>query len=165
MKEKVWWLGYQDLHSDRMKIINAKENFPKLIQEHKKFIWIFNFPENNLEWDGAIREIVPSWYEPKIITHRNKTKDFINLLPDGIVVLESIAENEIDFIIELGLPHEWIFELKENKPITPVILSFDKGWVYNTSVGRCYCLQTLIDFVVEIYPEKFTDLLEPTSIG
>ena len=67
--------------------------------------------------------------------------------------------------MELGLPNEWIFELKDSKPIHPVMVSFEKGWLYNTSVGRCYCLETLVDLVVEIYPEKFLDLLEPTSVG
>jgi len=148
-----------------MRIKNAKENFPKLIQEHKKFVWIFHFPENNVEWEGAIREILPSWYKPVIQKHQNKTQHFIDLLPQEVIVLESIAQDEIDFIMELGLPNEWIFELKDSKPIHPVMVSFEKGWLYNTSVGRCYCLETLVDLVVEIYPEKFLDLLEPTSVG
>lgn len=141
-----------------MKITNAREEFPKLIQEHKKLVWIFHFPENDLEWDSSIREILPSWYKPRNKSHRNKTKDFIDILPEGVVILESIAKDEIDFLIELGLPKEWMLD-QEVKPISPAMISFEKGWINNSSVGRCYCIQTLVELVVETYPEKFTDYL------
>lgn len=158
MKEKVWWLGFQDQHFDNMKIINAREEFPNLILEHKKFVWIFNFPEDDLEIPGMIREIIPSWYEPFDKNRTNKIKEFIEILPEGVIILESIAKEEIDFLLELGLPHDWMLE-QEVKPIHPIIISFDKGWVNETSLGRCYCMNTLVEMVVETYPEKFTDYL------
>lgn len=141
-----------------MKIDNAREQFPKLLLDHKKFVWIFHFPENELEWEGAIREIVPSWYTPIYKIHTNKIQNFMELLPEGVVILESIAKDEIDFLIELGLPKEWMLE-QEVQPISPVMISFDKGWVNNTSIGRCYCIKTLVELMIETYPEKFTDYL------
>jgi len=141
-----------------MRIVNAREEFPKLIQEHKKFVWIFNFPEDDLEIPKMIREIVPSWYEPLDVQRPNRIKDLIGILPEGVIILESIAKDEIDFLLELGLPSEWMLE-QDVKPIHPVMISFDKGWIHNSSIGRCYCFETLLELLIEIYPEKFTDYL------
>jgi hypothetical protein len=142
-----------------MFIKGNRDNFYEILSKHKKFVWIFHFSENILEIDTTVKEILPSWYIIQEKGRSHKLNLLMESVSEDIVVVESIAENEVDLLMELGIDTDWLFHTENFKPIRLVIITFENGWVKSTSEDKCYCLNTLVEFLVELYPEKFTEFI------
>lgn len=134
-----------------------RQNFFEILSNYKKFVWIFHRREDQLMYENVVAEIIPSWYKLPNEDRVHKLLLLQEELPDDITIVESIAANEIDLLLELGIEPDWLWEFEEFKPVRSVILTFDKGWVKNTSMGKCYCINTLVELIVDLYPEKFSD--------
>jgi len=58
--------------------------------------------------------------------------------------------------MEFGIPFENLRSNDFNNDLKPIMLSFDKGWIKDTSLDKCYCLETLTELIMSIHPELFS---------
>jgi hypothetical protein len=117
------------------------------ISEFKRFIWICHISKKN------ILDIRPSW--DRLNTDFPTTLEVINQEYPNVVILESFVEESIDKILEFGVPLEYLRMNDSNNEFKPIMMAFDKGWLQDTSIDRCYCLETLTELIMLIHPENF----------
>lgn len=123
------------------------KDIPYLADEYKKFIWIL-FNKDHSER----LQIHPSWQK------KGKTHEISELYPD-IVFVESIVDDELDYLEELGFDRKRMIWSKNH--YRSFMITIKDNEVVEHSIGRCFCLDTVIEMLVPIYPELF----EPPSIG
>ena len=118
------------------------------IGEHKKFIWICHLSRKNS------LDIRPSW--DRVWEHIPTTLEVVNENYPDVLIFESFVEQSLDRIMEFGVPFEYLRDNDVNHDLKPIMMSFDKGWLKDTSLDKCYCLETLIELIMPIYPEYFS---------
>jgi hypothetical protein len=128
--------------------INPWEVIQK-IGEFKKFIWICHIQRKN---QLVIR---PSW-DPLYEGVPTELQLLDDMYPE-VVILESFVEESVDKILEFGVDFSEIRYNDFDQELRPIMMSFDKGWLKETSTGKCYCTETLTELIVSIYPELFQE--------
>lgn len=130
-------------------------NFPKLIRDHKNFIW-FVYDEFQLKKSNV--SLKPTW-----VDDNNVIKTFTDSFPN-VIFVESLYSEVIEEIYELG--YQLSLDQTEgglwdsnNDHRRPLIVGFKNGWKYSDSIGKCYCLQTLSDILFEIHPDELLGYL------
>lgn len=130
-------------------------NFPKLIRDHKNFIW-FVYDEFQLKKSNV--SLKPTWVDDNDVI-----KTFTDPFPK-VVFVESLYSEVIEEIYELG--YQLSLDQTEgglwdsnNDHQRPLIVGFKNGWKYSDSIGKCYCLETLSDILFEIHPDELLGYL------
>ena len=124
----------------------TSENILDVLEKHPKALWILH-PQKI----GNAFHIVPSWQVDSKLTQ------FEELYPD-VVFLESIVNEELEYLEELGFTKEMMWSIHHYRAF---IISLKDFEVVDHSIGRCHCEETLVEMVVDLYPELF----EPPSVG
>jgi hypothetical protein len=119
------------------------------IGEFKKFIWICHIKKKN---KLVIR---PSW-DPLHEGIPTELQLLDEMYPE-VVIFESFVEDSVDKILEFGVDFSEIRSNDFDQELRPIMMSFDKGWLKETSTGKCYCTETLMELIISIYPELFQE--------
>jgi hypothetical protein len=117
------------------------------IGEFKRFIWICHIQRKN---QLVIR---PSW-DPLFEGVSTALQTLDEMYPD-VVILESFVEDCVDKLLEFGIDFQELRSNDFDQELRPIMMSFDKGWLKETSTGKCYCLETLTELIMSIYPNLF----------
>jgi hypothetical protein len=126
----------------------TQSDFPKILESYDNFLWILHLPHAK-----PPLQIYPSWIENSILT------ELQNLYPN-INIFESIVDEELDFLEELGISREEVWD-PQNGEYRSFFITVKNNEVIEHSIGRCYCIDTVIEMLANIYPELF----EPSSEG
>lgn len=102
--------------------------------------------------------ILPTWVDEKGVVS-NFEKEF----PD-VTFVESMYSEVRDEIMELGYNLNldqlegglWDYNNDHQRPL---IVGFEKGWKKTDSIHKCYCAETIVEIIFELYPEKLDDYL------
>ena len=146
MLENLWLVGFQAHISSNMFIRVTSENILSVLEKHPKALWLLH-PEKIHDFF----HIVPSWQA------NSKLSQLEELYPD-VVFLESVVTEELDYLAELGFTNEMIWSKHHFRAFMVSLKDFE---VVDHSIGRCHCEETLIEMVVDLYPELF----EPPSVS
>lgn len=123
------------------------ENFNESLVKYKRFIWFIYF--DGQEDEKYFMNIKPSWSTNK----SELTNEINNLFPDLIIGESKISEvMEILLGFNISMTEAWD---DRNKHIRPFFISIDKGWIKSHSIGKCYCLDTVMEMIYDIHPELF----------
>ena len=125
----------------------TSDDFPHILDTYPKAIWVLH-PKNS---DSSLA-ILPSW-----IKSGGTINELNELYPD-IVIFESIVDEELEFLDELGFDHNMIWSKNHHRGF---IINLDEYAVKKHSIGMCYCTATFVELAVDLFPELF----EPPSEG
>lgn len=123
--------------------IGPKEIIHKL-SEHRKFMVFCHLRENGLL---AIR---PTW-DPHPVIKENSIETYSEMFPN-LKIFEGYFDELYDEVIQFNLPKS---DLYYNGSLKPLIITFENGWLKNTSINKCYCFETLTDLINDLHPEFF----------
>lgn len=136
--------------------VTTKDYF-RLAKEHKHFIWHFVQKEQS----ETTMELFSYFDEPK-----NGKTHVLKFLLDGLDIpyFESYAEESTDFLINMGIDGKKLYQPNFNKSIyydrsqfyRPVIIGFDKFKVVKSSPPICYCIDGLLQIILDLNPEYLT---------
>lgn len=126
----------------------TKSDFPKILETYDRFIWIFHLPHAR-----PPLQIYPTW-------DGNTTLTTLQEMYPQITIFESIVDEELDLLEEIGITKDIIWDPR-NGEYRSFFITVKNNNVIEDSIGRCYCLDTIIEMLLVIYP----DLFEPSSIG
>jgi hypothetical protein len=139
--------------------ITTVDDFNNVARNNEYFLWHFlqkKQSENSLT--------LFSYFET-----REDRENPINLILDNINVpyFESYVEDSVDFLQDIGISHNLIWEPLNLKPYVdpnyffkPVIIGFKKFTKVTSTFEHCYCTEGLIDVIGDLNPE----LLLPLSV-
>jgi hypothetical protein len=129
------------------------KDFMRIAKENDFFLWHF-LQKNQGEGELLIRSV----YEGENLSSTNQ----INLLLKEIQVpyFESYTEDSIDFLHELGIPYDRLwnpnFNFTDNNihaQYHPVIIGFKKFQKVETTFDVCYCIDGVVKIIGKISPE------------
>lgn len=124
----------------------TSDDFPNILDKHPKAVWILH-PKN-----GSLSlQLSPTWKKDGAIS------ELSDLYPD-VCIFESIVDEELEFLYELGFTKEMIAYKDQYRGF---IINLADYSVVRHSIGMCYCPETFVEFVVDLFPELF----EPPSEG
>jgi hypothetical protein len=131
--------------------VNHKD-FIKIAKENDYFLWHF-LQKNQNDGNLTIRSIEEGNKDSKL--HLN-----ILLKEIDIPYFESYTEDSIDFLHELGIPYDKLwnpnfnFILKTNDTkFHPVVIGFKKFEKTITTLEVCYCLDGVLKIIGELNPD------------
>jgi len=127
----------------------TKENFNESLIKYKKFIWFIYIDDQ--EDEKYILTLKPSWAD-----HKNEIIFELNNTFEDIVIGESKISEVLDIIHGFNIEYKDIWD-GHNKHYKPFYINIDKGWIKNTSLGLCYCLDTIMEMIHDLYPEFFQE--------
>lgn len=155
VQEEVSYLGLQDQISNNMIYRYSGGTFSNLVREHKTFVWLvysdFQLGETDVE-------VLPTWVDyGGVIFALNQ--EFPN-----VRFVESMYHEVIDEIMEMGYDlhtDQYNGGLWDNNNGVqrPLVIGFKKGWKFTDSIGKCYCPATIVEIIMDIDPESFSDYL------
>lgn len=126
----------------------TKDNFMESLAKHKRFMWyIYLDDQDTNKYTLGIR---PSWFDYGSNIVNEIEKNF----PE-VVFAESKFNEVYDILTEFNIRHSEMWD-DNNESLKPFMISIDKGWIKRTSLGMCYCTETVVDMVHDIHPELFT---------
>lgn len=123
----------------------TSDDFPHILDTYPKAIWVLHAKNSDLSL-----KISPSWKKS------GGTINEINELYPDIVIFESIVDEELEFLDDLGFDHNMIWSKNHHRAF---MINLDEYAVKRHSIGMCHCTETFVDFVVDLFPELF----EPPS--
>ena len=140
------------------------DDFKKISKNDEYFLWSFLIKEQHLA-------PLPFWSvlegpetHPKHKT-KNQIVEFLDLFP--IQLYESYTEENVDFLMDLGIHHKNIYNpevfikqnvLKKNHHYFPIVILF-KGWkLLDTTLNHCYCIEGITKMLINNAP-KFVEEL------
>jgi len=124
----------------------TSENILSVLEKHPKALWMLH-PQNI----GNNYHVIPSWQ------YASKLSELEELYPD-VVFLESVVDEELEYLEELGFTKEMIWSKNHYRGF---IISLKDFEVVDHSIGRCHCQETLVEMVIDLFPELF----EPPGVG
>jgi hypothetical protein len=131
--------------------VNHKD-FIKIAKENDYFLWHF-LQKNQNDGNLTIRSIEEGNKDSKL--HLN-----ILLKEIDIPYFESYTEDSIDFLHELGIPYDKLwnpnfnFILKTNDTkFHPVVIGFKKFEKIKTTFDVCYCLEGVVKIIGDLNPD------------
>ena len=124
----------------------TSEDFPHILDKHPKAVWILH-PKDGME----SLTLYPTWMRKGPISEMSE------LYPD-VCIFESIVDEELEFLYELGFTEDMIWSKNHNRGFIINLVDYS---VVRHSIGMCYCQDTFVQFVVDLFPELF----EPSSEG
>jgi|LakMenE01Jun11ns_1017448.scaffolds.fasta_scaffold8946688_1 hypothetical protein len=130
------------------------KNFFDYLYEDKSFIIIFHGKE--ISDRMGIR---PSDEREDFSEYANELHIFEENFPE-IVIYEAVVTDEIDSIINMGISTDYFWDEKFEY-FRPFFVLIKNGWVSETSLDSCWCLDTLIHYASQLRP----DLFEPPSVS
>jgi hypothetical protein len=125
------------------------ENFMESLIKYKRFIWFIYIDDQDT--DKYRLSIKPSWSE-----EQNEFVHEINNTFEDIIIAESKIGEVRDTLFGFSITDDELWD-DHNKHLKPFFISVDKGWMKDYSIGRCYCLETVMDMIHGIYPEYFQE--------
>jgi hypothetical protein len=130
--------------------VNHKD-FIKIAKEHDYFLW--HFLQKNQNENGLV---LSSIYD------KNSDKNQLNILLKEIEIpyYESYAEDSIDFLHELGIPYNNLWNpnfnfthKNKNTHYHPLVIGFKKFQKIKTTLETCYCPEGIVKIIKELNPE------------
>lgn len=125
----------------------TSDDFPHILDTYPKAIWVLH-PKNS---DSSLA-LLPSWRKS------GGTINELNELYPDIVIFESIVDEELEFLDELGFDYNMIWSKNHHRGF---MINLDEYVVKKHSIGMCYCTATFVELAVDLFPELF----EPPSEG
>lgn len=125
------------------------EDFERIAKENEYFIWHFTSPK--------LRQLtLRPYYEPNEgLPH--PLKDIVDRL--DIPYFESVAEESIDFIINLRNGYDKFLFGTRPGLFNPTILGFKRrNLLYGTWEGFCYCDEGFINLIYALNPDFFANI-------
>ena len=129
------------------------KDFFKLAKEHDYFLWHF-LQKNQNEGRTVLRSIYEGDDEDTINPLNILFKEI------NIPYFESYTEDSIDFLHELGIPYDKLwnpnfnFILKTNDTkFHPLVIGFKKFEKIKTTLEVCYCLDGVLKIIGELNPD------------
>jgi hypothetical protein len=130
--------------------VNHKD-FIKITKEHDYFLWHF-LQKNQNETGLSLRSTYGE---------NNDTNELNILLKEiEIPYFESYTEDSIDFLHELGIPYNKLwdpnfdFMLKTiNTQYHPLVIGFKKFEKILTTLDTCYCTDGVLKIIKELNPD------------
>lgn len=131
--------------------ITPISEFWKIAKENETFFWHFAMPHGY----GATHL---KGLTDKTLTNPNPLE--VTLKNFDVKVFESFTSDSVDFLVELGIPSNFIFENKNNT-FNPIFIGFRNGKkVVGTNVdGICYCIEGVVEIIALTDPDKFSQSL------
>lgn len=130
------------------------KDFMKIAKENDFFLWHFLQKNQN---DGNL--LIRSVYDGENFNSANQ----LNLLLKEIQIpyFESYTEDSIDFLHELGIPYDKLWNPDfnfDNKvgidtQYHPVVIGFKKFQKVETTFDVCYCIDGIVKIIGKISPE------------
>lgn len=126
------------------------KDFYKIAKEHDIFLWHF-LQKNQNEGSMVLRSI----YDENTETNE------LNILLKEIQIpyFESYTKDSIDFLHELGIPYDRLWNPNFNfihKSINtnyrPLIIGFKKFEKVNTTLETCYCVDGVLKIIGQLDP-------------
>lgn len=131
--------------------------FHKIASTHENYIWHFLQKKQNT----SIITLFSYFDEHENPMTINATKEVFDKI--DIPYFESYTEDSVDFLMDLGFPIDSIYKPIYNNPIAkfstrnfwynPIIVSFNKFKMVNSTKKVCYCVEGLIEIIMELNPE------------
>lgn len=130
--------------------VNHKD-FIKIAKEHDYFLW--HFLQKNQNKTGLV---LSSIYD------ENSDANELNILLKEIEIpyFESYTEDSIDFLHELGIPYNKLWDpnfkfidKNENTNYHPVIIGFKKFEKILTTLDTCYCTDGVLKIISKLNPD------------
>lgn len=133
--------------------IVSHKDFMKIAKENDYFLWHFLQKKQN---DGNL--LIRSVYEGE---NKGSTNQLNLLLKEiNIPYFESYTEDSIDFLHELGIPYDKLWNPnfnfgKDSREFQyhPVIVGFKKYNKVETTFNTCYCIEGVAKIIGKISPE------------
>jgi hypothetical protein len=131
----------------------SHKDFIKIAKENDYFLWHF-LQKNQNDGNLTIRSIEEG--------NNKDSKLHLNILLKEIDIpyFESYTEDSIDFLHELGIPYDKLwnpnfnFILKTNDTkFHPVVIGFKKFEKIKTTLEVCYCLDGVLKIIGELNPD------------
>jgi len=127
-------------------------NFFEHIIEHKRIVWMF-FRKGQEKANLKLKPFIDGIYSENL----ELSKEF-----KDVVFFQTYIEDNPKILEYFNIMDDNIWDYKY-KIFNPRIISVKNGVkFYDQSNDRCYCLETLIEMIFELYPELIP---EPTSEG
>jgi hypothetical protein len=141
------------------KIITVNE-FQNVARNNEYFLW--HFLQKNQE-ESSIG--LYSYFEERE-GEENKVREIMDTIK--IPYFESYVEDSIDFLHGLGIPYDRLWSpitnpriiLKNpfNQSFNPVLIGFNKFTKVLSTMDRCYCVDGIMDVILELNPEFLTSV-------
>jgi len=96
---------------------------------------------------------------------RNEILDFLDVIP--IQLYESLTEDSVDFLMNLGIHHKNIFNRKKGHReklirkeyhYLPHIFLFKGSKLLDSTLNHCYCVQGLTKMLIENAPNLIENM-------
>jgi len=130
----------------------SHKDFYKIAKENDIFLWHF-LQKNQNDGDLTLRSIEEGNEGKKI--HLNFLLKEIN-----IPYFESYTEDSIDFLHELGISYNNLWNPKFNFTLKtydtnfyPLVIGFKKFQKVNTTLETCYCVDGVIKIIGSLNPD------------
>jgi len=130
--------------------IITHNDFMEIARTNDYFLWHFLQKNQN---DGNL--LIRSVFDGDNLGSTNQ----LNLLLKEINIpyFESYTEDSIDFLHELGIPYNKLwnpnFNFDNNSDYHPVIIGFKKFQKIETTFDVCYCIEGVAKIIGKINPE------------
>jgi hypothetical protein len=128
------------------KIIKVSD-FNEIKKEHEFFIWSFLNRKPNCLVIKSVLEIVGP-HEGNC-GNVNDMVEILNTFKD-LPYFESLTEESVDFLMNLGIPADKIWETTH---FNPIILGFRKGVFVASTLDFCYCTEGVTEVILKINPD------------
>lgn len=155
VRDAHWLVGFQDKTICNMFLRYSGGVYTDIIRFHTPFImFVYNKEVSNI----STLQIVPSWIERD---SENVVKYLGEGMLSGLTFVETFHEESYDFANNFNIDYGDYYDYK-GKHLIPTMIAVGKdGQLIDTSYGKCYCLETLMDLVGQIDIE----LLKPPSVS
>jgi hypothetical protein len=136
-----------------MSVKVTHKDFMEIAKTHDYFLWHFLQKNQN---DGGL--LIRSLTEG----NNEGSSNQINLLLNEIQIpyFESYTEDSIDFLHELGIPYDnlWNPEFRflnkgRDTHYHPLVIGFKKFEKVSTTLEECYCVEGVVKVISKINPE------------
>jgi hypothetical protein len=134
-----------------MKLEKVTHNdFIKIAQTHDYFLWHF-LQKNQNDGNLLIRSVFDE-------VNSGSTNQLNILLKEiDIPYFESYTEDSIDFLHELGIPYDKLwnpnFKFDYKSDYHPVVIGFKKFQKIETTFDVCYCVGGIVKIIGKLNPE------------
>jgi hypothetical protein len=136
------------------------KDFNKIAKENEYFLWHFLQKEQE---NNAL--IMWSIFKEKNDTIKKRPENEMKLVLDKIDIpyYESYTEDSIDFLMDMGVNSEKLWEPKKyknlhidkNRYFSPIVIGFKRNKIITSTFeqGNCYCHQGIIELIGKLNPE------------
>ena len=136
------------------KVVTYSE-YRKISQENEFYIW--HFLQKN---QCSRRQELCSYFEKRSGESENYFHPLKYFLDStSLPYFESYVEDSIDFLINLGIPNEFLVNVKSRKlavnneeKYPPLFMAFNRFKMVGSSLDKCYCSEYFIELTMKLNP-------------